>query len=1647
VGFRMSPKAKRLLGAFTLAVLGVFSGGCEDDSSPAGLVSDPGQGHLDPGDRCATPNTGCACSKPAVVVECGKVQREAEGQTWCSVGHRTCAEDGLWGECEVEGLRVLPKAGPSSSAQALGAPAPCTSNVCDPFCQEVLDTGTALDLPEGLQATPEGGITLVPKDSTINDTTCTGIEVSPTPQVLTVTSLSGAGKDTGLLGEYYNRLFGEGEVPADATPDLTRVDQQVSFSWLGVPAPGFNADDYTVRWTGWIRPSVTRSYQLCTASDDGVRVWLGESPEPVIANWTEHASYEDCAQPTTLTANTLYKVRMEYYERSGDAVAELRWKHDGAVAGELIPSWNLQPPSTVILDGGFVVSPEFAQFTVAALPSGCFEGALRAAWSLDRLDRAVVDNLGKVSLFAPLAGDITATAYVGSFQAKGVVRVKVDVLDTQQAPAGSAGLLSGPASGTDPMTVLYPYEDTVFPLGLRAPTIQWDDGGAAASAVAITLTSPATGTSAFRWRKLIPAPTAGRYTVPQQVWSLFEGSAKGKTAAYSVQRVTAGVARPPVVRRFSFANAPVRGKIYYTQYARDGSTNMMVADPGSTKSATAVFPSDTGGSFGRKCPVCHSVSANGAMFATADKSFSSNGGLSQINADGSFSLLSDYSSSDTPYRDGADDWRGFAWAPLTPDGTYALAANNIWGNTNQEVVGIDAATRVVSVPGTFLSGGNGTGLLAKYYLNTVQTGWDWRRTDPKIDFNWGDTAPGGPVPTAFSVEWTGQVQAYTTEPYTFELQASGGVRLALGGSVVIDQLANAVNRTFTVTVALTRGEKTAIALSFRDTGANAAVALRWSTPTISKRLVPQTQLYPNDGWHGVLATYYDRNDYTAPFLTERLESNLDANWGSGGPRPMPNAHNDDWSVVFTGQLQAPATGDLQVCARAGGDVTISVDGVARRTATGVSDGCSSPFAVTEGTKYALEVRLKDLGGDAYLTLSWAMDGVFDAETVPSERLSPPAAWTPPNRGLTVTYYDTDNFNATQGAGVKVFATTRIEANADLSWGNYRPEFSSALTSSNSFTSRFTGRLEAPCSGLYELEVFADDGARLWLDDQRVVQQWSYGTQQGAVWLDAGLHDLKLDHRADGGGANVSLRWRAACMSVNAFTPIPNANLRPTGDRGTGGYVLSGGDNGNGQRYFVWATPSAPGDPSVDVSAESAGRWGLGESVMMVPSFAPDSSKLVFIDGDSAAGNGWRKGLSTFDFDQAGKVFKNRKTIVSTWPRGDVMKWPVFESDSRSVIYQATVPGDVCCRKADWTKYGYMGPTNYFEDPGKLFSVDTQAVDPAPVELRRLNQGERAWDRNKAYQPTMLPQAAGGYRWAVFTSTRPYGNLLNLQGQQDFSDTSAYTYISDYAKLQSMLWVAAVDDTPSAGVDRSHPAFFLPNQNFTEGPAAGFLNERAFWVTEACRPTGNTSASSCEVDEDCCGGATGAAACRIDSPVTVPPTRHCFKLPDVGSCVTRGSACVSSDECCMGTVCDDGVCAKPPGFAKFGPANFERVYESSCELGQLPDWTFFDLKATVPETGGKIEVYAESSDSPDDFQTLPVYPARVELDGVAEIETEEPPGTHPDFHRMPLDKALTEAGVVERKYLKITLRLVPNQSGIAAPVVFEFRQSFSCPPGE
>jgi alpha-tubulin suppressor-like RCC1 family protein/chitodextrinase len=127
--------------------------------------------------------------------------------------------------------------------------------------------------------------------------------------------LSGTG--TGLTAQYFRTMDLSG------VPALARTDAQVNFDWAGgAPAASLPADNFSVRWQGFIQPRFSEMYTLVTTTDDGVRVWLDDTL--VIDDWGPHVA-KDSLYRFNAEEGRQYAIRMDYYERGGSAVAKLKW--------------------------------------------------------------------------------------------------------------------------------------------------------------------------------------------------------------------------------------------------------------------------------------------------------------------------------------------------------------------------------------------------------------------------------------------------------------------------------------------------------------------------------------------------------------------------------------------------------------------------------------------------------------------------------------------------------------------------------------------------------------------------------------------------------------------------------------------------------------------------------------------------------------------------------------------------------------------------------------------------------------------------------------------------------------------------------------------------------------------------------------------------------------------------------------------------------------------------------------------------------------------------------------------------------------------------------------------------------------------------
>lgn len=123
----------------------------------------------------------------------------------------------------------------------------------------------------------------------------------------------------GLYGEYFNNQ--------NLTEPFTsvRTDTVIDFHWADVPnISGLGADNFSIRWTGLVKPDSTGNYEFVVAGDDGYRLWVNN--ELVIDNWKDQAITTEKVT-LSLSANEYYPVKLEYYENGGLAEISFGYRY------------------------------------------------------------------------------------------------------------------------------------------------------------------------------------------------------------------------------------------------------------------------------------------------------------------------------------------------------------------------------------------------------------------------------------------------------------------------------------------------------------------------------------------------------------------------------------------------------------------------------------------------------------------------------------------------------------------------------------------------------------------------------------------------------------------------------------------------------------------------------------------------------------------------------------------------------------------------------------------------------------------------------------------------------------------------------------------------------------------------------------------------------------------------------------------------------------------------------------------------------------------------------------------------------------------------------------------------------------------------
>nr|WSX75042.1 glycoside hydrolase family 3 C-terminal domain-containing protein [Streptomyces sp. NBC_00899] len=121
-------------------------------------------------------------------------------------------------------------------------------------------------------------------------------------------------------------------------------------------------------------------------------------------------------------------------------------------------------------------------------------------------------------------------------------------------------------------------------------------------------------------------------------------------------------------------------------------------------------------------------------------------------------------------------------------------------------------------------------------------------------------------------------------------------------------------------------------------------------------------------------------------------------------------------------------------------------------------------------------------------------------------------------GLTASYYNNTGLTGTP-------VVTRNESAVDNVWGGASP--APGVNAAN-WSAKWTGTLHPPATGTYQLSLTSDDGSRVYVNGQQIVNNWfnqGSTTRTGSVSLTAGQPvSIEVDYYNAAGASNATLGW-------------------------------------------------------------------------------------------------------------------------------------------------------------------------------------------------------------------------------------------------------------------------------------------------------------------------------------------------------------------------------------------------------------------------------------------------------------------------------------------------------------------------------------------
>ncbi|MCT7957913.1 PA14 domain-containing protein [Laspinema palackyanum] len=556
-------------------------------------------------------------------------------------------------------------------------------------------------------------------------------------------------------------------------------------------------------------------------------------------------------------------------------------------------------------------------------------------------------------------------------------------------------------------------------------------------------------------------------------------------------------------------------------------------------------------------------------------------------------------------------------------------------------------------------------------------------------------------------------------------------------------------------------------------------------------LPPDSGNSSTSNWH---AQYWNNKNLTSSPLWSKYEemSDLRFHAGNGAPVGTQGIKEDEFGArwITTSYFDG---GIYNFINQADDGVRVYVDGKLI-----IDKWKDSPFeerrafAAIEPGYHQVMVEYHENKGGAANLLRW-------------EQANPPKEWA-------VEYFRGQDLNPNNLAGHRGGGTGFIDKN----WGEGKE--SGIPIGNDDFSDRWTTTRYFDEPGIYELNSQADDGIRIWVDDQLVIDKWhdqGFVTNKALIALDKGFHRIRVEHYENKWSSAIKLDWKKVAGKANIFKPAwanPNEPHNPLDSRWSQPWVAEYYNNLNLEGAPV-ATRMVDGGASGSLRGFDL-SWGTGSPD---PKISTDNFSSRLITHRDLVGGVYKFNLKG---DDGVRVYINGEKVIDRWDN------PPFGTPHQQVISLPSGMHRIEVEHSEKTGLAYVGLDWDYLSAGSIHKIAPELTAIHTQLEQQLGKGAVGVPVHNLQQQYYSPPIPPGFYGPTQMLPAFYQEFRGTQGRGAiFAGTGHYVF--------GKLWESYQN---GGGVEHFGPPV-APQKHLGNGAYELELrNGRLFWAPGMTNPT-------------------------------------------------------------------------------------------------------------------------------------------------------------------------------------------------------------------